>query len=153
MAASVLADNTAPGCGGVPLPIVKLNRSMLVLGIVAGFILQQPLFTTILFLVLLPTPLGGQRWSLVARLGRVLFARQVATAEQEDPRLMRFNNSIAVLLLGAAQIAFVLGAPIAGWALAGMVAIAAAIALAGFCVGCFLYFQFKLNRYKLFGAR
>ncbi|HEU5090644.1 MAG TPA: DUF4395 family protein, partial [Roseiflexaceae bacterium] len=96
---------------------------------------------------------GGQRWSLVARLGRVLFARQIPTAEQEDSRLMRFNNAIAVLLLGAAQIAFAFGAPIVGWALAGMVAVAAAVALAGFCVGCYLYFQFKLNRYKLFGAR
>jgi hypothetical protein len=26
------------------------------------------------------------------------------------------------------------------------------LAIAGFCVGCFLYYQFKLNRYRLFGA-
>jgi len=28
----------------------------------------------------------------------------------------------------------------------------AAIALAGFCVGCFLFYQFKLNRSRIFGS-
>ena len=45
--------------------------------------------------------------------------------------MQRFNNSIAVTLLGAAQIAFILGATVVGWALALMVAIAASVALAG----------------------
>ena len=63
---------------------------------------------------------------------------------------MRFNNSIALLLLGAAQVAFLLDIPQLGWALALMVAAAAGIALAGFCIGCFLYYQFKLNRIRLF---
>jgi hypothetical protein len=153
MAATPITYDAAPICDGVPMPIVKLNRWMLVVGIVAAALLQQPLITTILFLILLPTPLGGQRWSLVARTGRALLARQIATAPQEDSRLMRFNNAIAVILLGGAQIAFLLGAPVVGWVLAGMVAAAAAIALAGFCVGCFLYFQFQMRRNQLSNAR
>jgi hypothetical protein len=134
------------------MPIVKLNRTMLVVGIVGGLLLQAPLITTLLFAILLPTVFGGQRWSLVAWAGRRLFARQIATAEYEDSRLMRFNNTIAVVLLGAAQVAFVLGAPIVGWALAAAVAIAASVALAGFCVGCFLYFQFQRGRTQLLGS-
>jgi hypothetical protein len=39
-----------------------------------------------------------------------------------------------------------------GWFLALMVAAAASIALAGFCIGCFLYYQFKLQRFRLFGT-
>lgn len=135
----------------VPMPIVNLNRWTLVLGIYAALVLQQPWITTLLFLILLPAVLGGQRWSPIANVGRRLFAHAIPAAEREDRRLMRFNNSIALILLGAAQIAFLLGAPVAGWVLALMVAIAASVALAGFCVGCFLYFQFKLNRYRLFG--
>ena len=49
------------------------------------------------------------------------------------------------LLLGGAQIAFLLGAPIAGWALALMVAAAAGVALAGFCFGCYLYTQWHIR--------
>lgn len=136
---------------GVPLPIVTLNRSVLLGGVVIGLIVQQPLFTTLLFALLLPAVIFGQRGSPIALAGRRLFARQILTAEREDRRLMRFNNSIALVLLGAGQIAFVAGLPVLGWALSLMVAVAAGVALAGFCFGCFLYYQFKLQRYRIFG--
>lgn len=135
----------------IPMPIVALNRSILVGGVVLGFISGQPLLTTVLFLLLVPAVLFGQRLSPIARLGRIVLARQIVGAEREDRRLMRFNNSIALVLLGLAQIAFLLHAPLVGWILAGMVAAAATVALLGFCVGCFLYYQFKLQRYNLFG--
>jgi hypothetical protein len=136
----------------IPLPIVRLNRWVLVVGILAGLAFRQPLVITLLFAILLPATLFGQRASLVFRVGRRLFARQIPTAEREDRRLQRFNNAIATILLGAAQVAFLAGQPLVGWTLALMVAVAAAIALAGFCIGCFFYYQFKLQRFRLFGA-
>jgi hypothetical protein len=87
----------------IPLPIVTLNRATLVAGIVGGLLLRQPLFTTALFLILLPAVLIGQRASLIFLIGRRLLARWNATAEREDRRMQRFNNTIAVTLLGAAQ--------------------------------------------------
>lgn len=135
----------------IPLPIVKLNRWTLVTGIVAGLLLQQPLFTTALFLILLPAVIWGQRASLIFQVGKRILAQQCIGAEVEDRRLMRFNNSIALSLLGLAQVAFLFGLNLLGWILAGMVAVAASVALAGFCLGCFLYYQFKLQRYRLFG--
>ena len=128
---------------------MALNRWTLVTGIVVGFVVQQPLLTTLLFLILLPAVLIGQRASLIFQVGHRLLAAQNAAAEREDRRLMRFNNSIAVILLGLAQVAFALGVPVVGWALAGLVAVAAGVALAGFCVGCFLYHQLRLYRYRL----
>jgi hypothetical protein len=48
---------------------------------------------------------------------------------------------------------FLLGVPVVGWGLAIIVALLAAINLTtGFCVGCFLYFQLRLLRFRL-GAR
>ncbi|MFZ5823559.1 MAG: DUF4395 family protein [Bacillota bacterium] len=141
----------ANSCADIPLPIVKLNRWVLVLGILGGLALGQPLITTALLLILLPTVLWGQRASLVHYVGSRLFAAQIQTAEVEDRRLMRFNNTIATLLLGLAQVAFLAGLPVLGWALALAVALAASVALLGFCVGCFLYYQFKLTRYRIFG--
>ena len=136
----------------IPVPIVRLNRWMLVVGILAGLALQQPLVTTLLFAILLPATVIGQRASLIFQVGKRFFARQLPTAEREDRRMQRFNNSIATILLGAAQIAFLAGAPTVGWTLALMVAAAAAIALAGYCIGCFLYYQLKLQRFRLFRA-
>lgn len=136
---------------GIPMPIVKLNRWTLLLGIVGALLLQVPLATTALFAILLPATLFGPRGSLIYAVGARLFAARIPLAEREDATLQRFNNTIATTLLGLAQVAFLLGRPTLGWALAGAVAVAAGIAIAGFCVGCFLYYQFKLNRFRLLG--
>jgi len=116
-----------------------------------ALILQQPLITTALFVVLLLATVFGPRGSLIFQIGKRAFARQNLTAPREDRRLMRFNNSIAVVMLGIAQIAFMAGASAVGWALAIAIVIAASVALAGFCIGCFFYYQFKLQKTRLFG--
>lgn len=138
----------------IPLPIVKFNRWTLLAGVLFGLATSQPWLTGVLFALLLPAALFGQRLSPIHWLGSALFASANRTAEREDCRLIRFNNAIALLLLGAAQIAFLLGkpalAPRGSPAFALLVAAAAAAALAGFCLGCFLYYQFKINRSRLF---
>lgn len=137
---------------GIPLPIVRLNRVVLVAGVVIAFLLQAPIIIAALFVVIAPAALWGRRASLVYKIGSILFAKQNAGAEQEDPRLQRFNNSIAALMLGSATVAFLLNASTIGWILSFGVAAAALVALLGFCVGCFLYYQFRLQRTRLFGA-
>lgn len=141
-------NQTAPD--GIPYPIVTFNRWVLVSGIVTAFLLRVPLITTALFLILLAAVLFGPRYSLIFQVGRRLFASRLAAAEREDRRLMRFNNSIAAIMLGLAQAAFLAGFAAVGWALALVVVVAAAVALAGFCAGCFLYYQFRLQRARLF---
>lgn len=91
----------------------------------------------------------GPQANLLFRLGRRLLARRLPGAPTEAASLQRFNLSLAAGMLAAAQVAFFLGAPALGWALALVVAGAAALALAGFCVGCFLYYQLKLARHRL----
>ncbi|NTV99043.1 MAG: DUF4395 domain-containing protein [Chlorobiaceae bacterium] len=137
--------------GGIPVPIVKLNQSVIVAGVIIGILLQQPLITTFLFLVMLSAVIFGKKGSLVFFIGSLILAKQNENAATEHPKLQRFNNSIAAFLLGGAQIAFLAGAPLVGWILSGMVAVAAAVALGGFCLGCFLYYQFNIQRYRLFG--
>ena len=140
---------------GIPSPIVKLNRWVLVLGVVGGLLLQQPLFTTVLFIVVLSAVAFGRRGSLIFQVGKRLLAKSNAAAQREDevedPGLMRFNNTIAAVVLGGAQLAFLFGQNVVGWALSLAVAVAAGVALAGFCLGCFLYLRFKMYRHRLFG--
>ena len=137
---------------GIPLPIVNLNRWVLVLGVVGGLLLQQPLFTTMLFIVVLSAVAFGRRGSLIFQVGKRLLAKRNAAAQRagelEDPGLMRFNNTIAAVLLGGAQIAFLFGLNLVGWALSLAVAVAAGVALAGFCIGCSLYFRYKIHRHR-----
>jgi hypothetical protein len=136
---------------GIPYPIVTFNRWVLVVGILGALALRQPAITTLLFLVLTAAVAFGPRYSLIFQVGRRLFGSRLATAEREDRRLMRFNNMIAALILGLAQVAFLAGASAVGWGLALLVVAAAGVALAGFCLGCFLYYQFRLQRFRLLG--
>jgi hypothetical protein len=137
---------------GIPMPIVQLNRWVNVVGVLAALIFREPLITTALFAIMAPAALFGSRGSLVFQIGKRAFAKANATAETEDRRLMRFNNALAAIMLGIAQICFALHATPLGWLFCCMVLLAASVALAGFCVGCFLFFRFKMARYKLFGA-
>ncbi|HWQ25767.1 MAG TPA: DUF4395 domain-containing protein [Chlorobaculum sp.] len=143
--------STSTSSPGIPLPIVKFNRWLLLGSISTAIVIQQPIITSILFVLLFPAVVFGRKASPIFLVGSKLFAEKNQSAPTEDAGLMRFNNSIALILLGGAQIAFIAGAPIAGWILSGFVAVAAAVALSGFCFGCFLYYQFNLQRYRLFG--
>ena len=58
----------------------------------------------------------------------------------EDARPPRFANLVGAVFLGSATLAFVLGAPVVGWALTLVVAGLALLAAGtGLCVGCELY--------------
>lgn len=144
-------DSEKMQIGGIPMPIVTVNRWMLLFGILLGLFTLQSWITTLLFFILLAAVIGGPKFSLPALIGQKFFADQIPGAEKEDFGLARFNNTIALSLLGLAQICFLFGLPFLGWMLALMVALAAGIAIGGFCVGCFLYFQFKMLRYRLLG--
>jgi hypothetical protein len=145
-AASAHADD-------IPLPIVTLSRWFYLVCLAGGFLLQQPLLTTVVLLVALLPLLWGRRWNLFAYVGRRLYGDKLATAPREDRRLIRFNNLILATMLGVAQLFFLLGLNVVGWALALAVGAAVSAALAGYCVGCALYFQLKLHRYRFFGAK
>ncbi|MCL6649364.1 MAG: DUF4395 domain-containing protein [Chloroflexi bacterium] len=128
------------------MPLVQLNRAVLLLGVLVALLLQQPLLTTALLLLLLPSVLVSPAASPLAWVGRRLLASRLAGAPREAAELLRFNNTLAALLLGLAQLAFLAGLPLLGWVLAGLVALAAALALAGFCLGCVLFYQLRRLR-------
>ncbi len=137
---------------GIPLPIVRLNRWILLGGVILAFVLRQPWIIALLLLMLLSAIALGPRGSLPFRAGIRLMPDRIRNAKQrgdvEDRRLMRFNNSIAATLFTLSLVSFALDAPILGWVLAGMVAVACAVALAGFCFGCFIFYRFRLAQFQ-----
>lgn len=116
---------------------------------VLAFALHLPGLVTIDFLLIVCALFGGP--SFYAIVGKMLFKKRLSGAEVEASGLVRFNSAIAAALYLCAIVAFVLQWWAVGWILAGIVALASAVALCGFCIGCTLYYQFKLNRYRLFG--
>ncbi len=139
----------------IPLPIVSFSRWVYVVTLVTAFALQQPIITSALLLVVTLGIVGGARWNVLNRLGRIIFGKRIAAnpaVPLEDARLIRFNNLIVIGLLVSAQIAFwITRTPIIGWVFVGFIIAASVAALAGYCVGCVLYYQFKLHKYKFLG--
>jgi hypothetical protein len=140
---------------GIPPPIVALNRWTIVAGVVLAVALRAPLFTTALFVIIAAAALFGRRGSLIFIAGSTLLrpaiARARAAGRTDDPTLTRFNNILASVLLGLAQLAFLAHVNTAGWILSIAPAVAAAVALAGYCVGCTLFYRFKAARFHVFG--
>ncbi len=66
----------------LPLTIVALNRATIVVSVVLGLTLEQPLVTTALLVMLAAALALGQRGSLIFQAGSRLFRRQVETARE-----------------------------------------------------------------------
>ena len=66
----------------------------------------------------------------------------------EDWEQQQFNQKIAVICLGAGFISFLLGWKTVGYVFTIIVATAAFVAILGFCIGCFIHYQWKMYKYK-----
>lgn len=119
----------------------RTNQAVLAVGLVVGLLLGQWLVVPIFALFLFLGAAFGPSWGPVLRFyAAVIRPRLAPPRELEDPRPPRFAATVGVIFLGAATLAFVLGAPTVGWVLAMIVAVlAAAAATTGLCVGCEMY--------------
>ncbi|SDC51569.1 protein of unknown function [Paenibacillus sp. UNCCL117] len=128
----------------VPVPLVKTNQAGIVLFVAAAILLKEPAIIAALWAVQVMTLWRGVRANLFVQLAAPLLRSRIAGAQTESRELQRFNNAIAVSLLTLSLVGFWIDRDgWTGYVLAGFVALAALIALAGFCVGCFLYYQWK----------
>ena len=124
-------------------------------------------------IILLVVAFVANSWALVAFVGLVmivgtispsaaLFTRiyrhvlkplGIATPDlaTDNPEPHRFSHGIGGTVLAGSTAALLLGAPVLGWVLVGMIIALTALNRAGFCVGCFIYYQ--LNKLDAPGFR
>lgn len=127
----------------IPLPLIKANQAGIVLFVVLGIALGLPALIYVIFLIQLISLLAGQAYNPFVAIAKVLFNSKLGNSETQAAELAKFNQTIAVALLGVASAAWLVGWSVVGYAAAAMVAVAATAALAGYCIGCTIYFQFK----------
>jgi hypothetical protein len=113
-----------------------------VVGIVAltGVVFGWPLAWALMAAQLLLGLLAGRRFCLPCLAYFELVQPRFGEGPLEDARPPRLANMIGFAFLAAAALAWWLGSPAAGTALAGIVAALALLAaVSGFCAGCQLY--------------
>jgi hypothetical protein len=82
----------------------------------------------------------GRRYCLPCLAYFELIQPRFGEGQLEDSRPPRFANKVGFAFLTAASISYLLGFPLAGAALGGIVAALALLAATtGFCVGCWMY--------------
>jgi hypothetical protein len=111
---------------------------MVTLLLLVGFVLDAPVVVPAVAVVLLAGAALGPRWGPFLRLySEVIRPRLAPPTTLEDPRPPRFAAAVGVLFLAASTVAFMVGSPVVGWALALVVAVLAGLAATtGICVGC-----------------
>lgn len=130
----------------VPRPLVRLNQWFIFLSVVLTWvtgiheILAIPLIAGLMGLAINFNP--------IMRAGRLFLRKKTSEYIPEEWDQQQFNQTIAVICLSGGLISFYAGWNAVAYVFTMMVAAASFIAILGFCIGCFIRFQWKQYRYK-----
>jgi len=131
---------------------LRFNQAMIIALLLAAFLLNWTWLVALTAAVMLI----GTIWP-AASLFKLIYARLLRPAGllrpdviQDDPAPHLFAQGLGGLVLLAATVALIAGAPLAGWTLAGVVVVLAAVNLfLRFCLGCFIYYQLARRGIRL----
>lgn len=134
---------TAANAATVDVNVPRFNQGLVAVLTGLAFVLDAPALVVVTFAILAVSWAWGPRLAPFTRLYVDVIRPRI---QPEGPREVepaappRFAQLVGAGFLGAASLAFALGAPVAGWALTLVVtALAALAATTRICVGCIIY--------------
>lgn len=142
----------APSSGRVDHTALKVNQSFIIGLLVLAFLLYQTWLVAFVGLVMLV----GTIWPQAGLFKRIYSdLLKPAGLLKPDPRPDTpaphlFAQGVGAIVLGIAVLAFAVGGAVTGWLLTALVIVLAGINLfAGFCAGCYIYFQLAKRGIRL----
>ena len=130
----------------IPQPLVRVNQWTILLSVILTWA------TGVYWLLLIPlvANLSGTLFGYnpIIRFAKGFLKKDPSSYIPEDAGQQRFNSGIASFCLAGGFIGFVLEWNAVGYAFTVMVAVASFVAILGFCVGCFIHFQFNQYLYR-----
>ncbi|OFW81923.1 MAG: hypothetical protein A2201_04275 [Alicyclobacillus sp. RIFOXYA1_FULL_53_8] len=130
----------------IPRPLVRINQWFIVVSVLTTWITGQS------GLLLLPWAAGVLGlvfgFNPIMRAGKFFLRRTPSSYIPEDPTQQQFNQIIAVTCLSLGGLGYVLHWWTMAYVFTTLVAAAAFVAILGFCVGCFIRFQWTQFRYR-----
>ena len=125
----------------IPRPLVRTNQWAIFLCVLASLMISQP------WILVIPLTAGllGLLFNFnpIMRGSKLFLKKHPSQYIPEDHSQQQFNQVIAVVCLGIGLTSFLLGWNVAGYIFTIMVGLASFIAILGFCIGCFILFQWK----------
>lgn len=135
----------------IPRPLVRTNQWVIFLSTLLSllfylhWVLLIPLIAGLLGLLF--------KWNPIMKFAAIFLRQKRSEYIAEDWDQQAFNQVIAVICLAGAVLSFQLGWSILGTAFTIMVGLASIIAILGFCIGCFIRFQWKQYQYRRNAAK
>lgn len=130
----------------IPRPLVRTNQWTIFLSVILTWITDE---AWILAIPLIANLMGILfNYNPIMKIARLFFIKEGKKYIPEDVTQQKFNACIAIFCLAGGLISFLAGWTIIGFGFTIMVAIASFIAILGFCVGCFIFFQIKQFQYR-----
>lgn len=130
----------------IPRPLVKTNQWVIVLSVVLTWVTGQE------WILLIPLIAGllGLLFSFnpIMYLAKQFLRKDPSSYIPEDFDQQQFNQKIAVSCLAIGFISFIIGWDTLGYVFTILVAVAAFVAILGFCVGCFIHYQWKQYKFR-----
>ncbi|TKH43942.1 DUF4395 domain-containing protein [Paenibacillus terrae] len=130
----------------IPRPLVRTNQWVIVLSVVFTWItgaygvLAIPLVAGLLGVLFNFNP--------VMRVAKLFLKKSPSSYVQEDQGQQRFNQLLAVFFLLVALAGFTFQWSVVAYVFSAMVLVAALVAILGFCVGCFILYQWSQYQYR-----
>ncbi|MFS0766968.1 DUF4395 domain-containing protein [Peribacillus phoenicis] len=130
----------------IPRPLVRTNQWVILLSVSTALLTGQ------MWILVIPLTAGllGLLFNFnpVMRLAKLFLKKKPSDYIPEDHSQQQFNQAIAVVCLGLGFISFLLGWNVTGYIFTLMVGLASLIAILGFCIGCFILYQWKQYSYR-----
>ncbi|NRD77627.1 DUF4395 domain-containing protein [Bacillus sp. BRMEA1] len=130
----------------IPRPLVKTNQWVIVVSVVLTWVTGQAWFLLLPFIAGLFGLITGL--NPIMQIAKLFLRKEPKAYIPEDGEQQQFNQKIACTCLGLGFASFMLGWNILGYVFTAMVAIAAFVAILGFCIGCFILYQWKQYKYR-----
>lgn len=130
----------------IPRPLVRTNQWVILLSVATALLSGQ------MWILVIPLTAGllGLLFNFnpVMRLAKLFLKKRPSDYIPEDHSQQQFNQAIAVVCLGLGFISFLLGWNVTGYIFTLMVGLASLMAILGFCIGCFILYQWKQYSYR-----
>ena len=128
----------------IPRPLVRTNQWFIVISVISSWVTGYEWILALPLLAGISGLLFG--FNPAMRIASLFLKQHAANYIPEDWEQQQFNQKIAVACLTGGLISYGSGLTALGHFFTVMVALAAFIAILGFCIGCFIRFQW--SKYK-----
>lgn len=130
----------------IPRPLVRTFQWSIVLCVLLTWFTGQEWILAIP----LSAGLAGLivKYNFIMEIAKLFLRKDKSQYIPEDVDQQRFNSFISVVCLAAGLLGFIFHFEWVAYFFTGMVAISAFVAILGFCIGCYIRYQWQQYKFK-----